>query len=167
VPSGSGTRARKVDEVVLSAFQDELYKIAGIRDMWQQFLDVFRPEEDRKARARVDYHFSPKSGPEKWDKLVRNARDNTFLKYLEKHPDSDDKLVLHAKSMGELSRGQTVGKVWSSRLPGRSYEIKKIPAGLGCTCPDWRFKGSVNPGYQCKHIRAHKKGKVKADDVVS
>lgn len=155
-----------MDDVVLAAFQDELQKIAGLRDMWQGFLDVFRPAQDRKARARVEYHFSDKAGDDKWDKLVRNAQDKTFLKYFEKHPDSDSKDILHVKSMGDLGRGKTIGKVWSSRLPGRSYEIKKIPQGLGCTCPDWRFKGSVNPGYECKHIKAHKRGKVKADDVV-
>ena len=151
-----------MDEVSLTAFQDELEKIAGLGDLWQSFLDVFR-SQDKKVQRKVDYQFSPKAGPDKWGKLVKNVRDKKFVDALAKHPDSDEKLVQHAQSMHDLSRGRTVGKIRSSRLPGRSYEIRKIGGGLGCTCPDWRFKGSINPGYECKHVRAHKQGKVKAD----
>lgn len=152
-----------MDEVVLRAFGDELEKISGLRDLWQGFLDIFR-SEDKKIQRRVDYHFSPKAGPEKWDKFAKNVRDQKFVNQVAKHEGADPKLKQHAQSMHDLSQGKTEGKVWSSRLPGRSYEIKKLPEGLGCTCPDWRFKGSINPGYECKHIRAYKDGKVKAED---
>ena len=150
-----------MDPVTAQAFEDELSKIAGLGDLWQSFLDVFR-SKDTKAKRRVEYHFSPKAGPDKWNKLIKNVRDDKFLKQLAKHPDSDEKLILHAKSMRDLSKGTPVGKIRSSRLAGQTYEIKKTPGGLACTCPDWRFKGSVNPGYQCKHIRAFKQGKTKA-----
>jgi hypothetical protein len=152
-----------VDDTTLIAFQDELTKIAGIRDFWENFLDVFR-SDDKKVQRKVDYQFSHKAGPDKWDKLVKNVRDQKFVDALSKHPDSDDTLAQHAQSMHDLSRGKPKGKVYSSRLPGRSYEIRSLGGDkLGCTCPDWRFKGSVNPGYECKHIRAHREGKVKAD----
>ena len=152
-----------MDSVTLIAFQDELTKIAGIRDFWQNFLDIFRTK-DEKVQRKVNYQFSPKAGPDKWDKLVHNVRDQKFVDALAEHPDADETLVQHAQGMHDLSRGKPVGKILSSRLPGRSYEIKKMGNGrLGCTCPDWRFKGSINPGYECKHIQAYKQGKVKAD----
>jgi hypothetical protein len=151
-----------VDEVALTAFQDELVKIAGFRDLWQRFLDIFRTQ-DQKVQRKVDYQFSPKAGADKWKKLIKNVRDQKFVDTLAKHPDADETLIQHAQSMHDLSRGRPVGKILSSRLPGRSYEIRKIGGGLGCTCPDWRFKGSINPGYECKHIKAHNQGKVKAD----
>lgn len=152
-----------MNEDTLKAFGDELSKIAGIGNLWNKFLDIFRTEDGRIQR-RVDYHFSPKAGPDKWDKFVRNSGEQKFVDQVAKHPGSDDKLQTHAQSMHDLSKGTTVGKIWSSKLPGRSYEIKKLPEGFGCTCGDWRFKGSVNPGYECKHIVAYKAGKLKAED---
>lgn len=150
-----------MDSVVLSAFSDELEKIAGLGDLWQRFLDLFR-SEDSKIKRRVDYHFSPKASSDKWGKLIRNARNQKFVDALKRHDQADDKLVTHTQSMHDLSRGKPVGKIQSSTLPGRTYEIRKIPGGLGCQCNDWRFKGSVTPGYECKHIRAYKAGKVRA-----
>jgi len=152
-----------VDQVSLEAFSDELEKIAGLGDLWQGFLDLFR-SKDEKIQRRVDYHFSPNSSSDKWRKLVNNAADPKFVKALATHPDADDKLILHAKSMGDLTNAPPVGKVKSSTLPGKSYEIRKLPGGrLGCQCGDWRYKGSINLGYECKHIRAYKAGKDKAD----
>lgn len=145
----------------LSAFEDELEKISGVRDLWQRFLDLFRSQGARVQR-RLDYHFSPSAGTDKWDKLVRNSGDVDFVKALAKHELADDKLVLHSQSMHDLSKGKPVGKIQSSTRPGKSYEIRSIPSGLGCQCNDWRYKGSVNPGYECKHIRAHRAGKVRA-----
>ena len=150
-----------MDRVALSAFSDEIEKIAGLGDMWQRFLDVFRSGDD-KAQRRVDYHFSPKASSDRWGKLVRNARDPKFVSALKSHDQADEKLVQHAQSMHDLSRGKPVAKIDSSTLPGRKYEVRKIPGGLGCQCNDWRFKGSVTPGYECKHIRAYKAGKVRA-----
>ena len=165
-----------MNQVTVNAFYDELTKMAGIGDLWHKLLHFFRsktgigrmfgkeeePKEKSKAILLAEYHFSPKAGDDKWDKFVKNVRDPKFVEAIASHPQADRKLVQHTKSMYEMSRGPTVGKVKSFRLPGRSYEVKKIPGGLACTCPDWRFKGSVNPGYECKHIRAYRAGKVEA-----
>jgi hypothetical protein len=152
-----------VDQQTLSAFEDELEKIAFLGGLWQKFLDIFR-SGDSKARRRSDYHFSDQAGSDKWNKFTQNVGDKKFVDYVKAHPDSDPTLALHAQSMHDLSKGEVQGKIMSSRLPGRSYEIRTLPGGsLGCTCADWRFKGSVNPGYECKHVRAHKQGGTKAD----
>lgn len=149
-----------MDSVSLSAFEDELEKIAGW-DLWQRFLDVFRTKDDR-AQRRVDYHFSPKASSDKWNKLIRNASDPAFVAAIAQHKKSDSKLVQHTKSMHDLAKGKPAGKIQSSTLPGKTYEVRKIPSGFGCQCNDWRYKGSVSPGYECKHIRAHKAGKLRA-----
>lgn len=155
-----------MDQVMLTAFGDELSKMAGIKDWWQSFIRLFRPSEKApeksKADRMADYHFSPRAGDDKWDKLLKNVRSPTYVEAIIKHPSADPKLIQHVKSMHQMARGFTVGKIRSSRLRGRSYEIKEIPGGLACTCPDWRFRGSVNPGYECKHIKAHRAGKVAA-----
>ena len=150
-----------MDDTTLTAFRDELSKIAGLGNLWQRVLDTFRPEEEAKVRRRVEYHFSPKAGPEKWDKLVRRARDQKFVDAISQHPDSDEKLVQHAKSMHELSRGKTLGKIQSERLPGRTYEVRETPSGLACTCPDWRYRKSVSSDAECKHIKAHNMGSLR------
>lgn len=143
------------------ATEDELTKIALLGNIWQSFLDIFRGER-AKFKRRVDYFFSPKAGKDKWEKLEKNVRSQEFVDQVKDHKLSDDKLKLHVQSMHELSRGKPAGKIESSRLPGKTYEIRKISGGLGCTCPDWRFKGTVNPGYECKHIKALKAGKKKS-----
>jgi hypothetical protein len=143
-----------------AAFRDELTKIAGFASTLVALLGEKKPTE--REQQRVEHFFSPKAGGDKWDRFVRWTHSPGFVKQLKTHPESDEKLLLHALSMHQLQRGRPVGKVKSSTTPGKSYEIRKLPNGLGCTCPDWRFKGSVNPGYRCKHIRAHEKGKAKA-----
>lgn len=153
-----------IDEKTVAAFNDELEKIAGwgfLGRLWSKFTSLFRPES--RDQKRVDYHFSPKAGPEKWNKFAKNVRRKGFVDKVVEHPNADSKLIQHAKSMHDMSRGKTVGKIYSSRLPGRSYEIRSTPSGLACTCPDWRFKSSVSPGRPCKHIKAHLAGKTKAD----
>jgi len=153
-----------VDEVVLTAFGDELQKIAGVKDWWNKFTDLFR-SQDEKVKRRVDYHFSPKAGPDKWTKLIQHSKDPKFVATFARDARSSDQDTLHVQRMGELARGRTVAKIQSDRLPGRSYEVRVVPGGFACTCPDWRFKGSINPGYMCKHIRAYEEGKVRADGV--
>ncbi len=153
-----------VDDVSLTAFGDELVKISDIKDWWNKFTDLFRGQ-DEKVQRRIDYHFSPKAGPDKWTKLVRHAKDPKFVEQFAKHPESSGKDTLHVQRMGELARGRTLAKIQSSRLPGRSYEVRAIPGGFACTCPDWRYRGSTNPGYQCKHIRAYEAGKVRANGI--
>jgi len=137
-----------------SAFTDELVKISVV-------------PSSRKVERRVDYLFSPKAGPEKWNKFLKHVRSPDYAEHVVDRASSDPKLVRHAQAMHGLSRGRTLGKVQSARLPGRSYEVRKMKDGrLGCTCPDWRFVGSVNPEYDCKHIKAFRAGKSKVDDVI-
>lgn len=146
------------------AMADELEKTAlfSLREILGKLTDLFRSEES-KAQRRADYHFSPKAGPEKWDKFIKNVRSKDFVRLIQDNPLADEKLKAHAESLHALSRSKPVGKIESARLPGMKYEIRKLPGGdLGCTCPDWRFVGSLNPGYECKHIRAFKEGKTKA-----
>ena len=143
-----------------AAFEDELVKIADFASTLAALLGEKEPTG--REQRRVEHFFSPKAGSDKWDRMVRWSHSPGFVKQLKAHPESDEKLLLHALYMHQLQRGRPVGKVKSSTTPGKSYEVRKLPNGLGCTCPDWRFRGSVNPGYQCKHIRALKKGKAKA-----
>jgi hypothetical protein len=84
------------------------------------------------------------------------------VKALAQHKKADPKLIQHTQSMHALAKGKTVGKIQSSTLSGKTYEVRKIPAGFACQCNDWRYKGSVTPGYECKHIRAYKAGKLRA-----
>ena len=159
-----------MDRIVLAAFQDELSKEAGIGELWNKILNLsplgrlFSKKEKEKTKAELwsDYHFSAKSGGDRWDKFEKNVRDPKYVASIISHPLADEKLIQHTKSMHELSRGSTVGKVLSFRLPGKSYEIREVSGGLACTCPDWKFKGSINPGYECKHVRAHLSGEARA-----
>jgi hypothetical protein len=146
------------------AFADELAKMAGLSSWLYGLLQktFSKPPEKEKAERRVAYFFSPKAGPERWRKFGQQVRDPGFVEALTSHPEADKKMIMHANAMHRLSRGDPVGKVLSSRLPGRSYEIKKVPDGLACTCPDWKYKGSVAVGYECKHIKAHKAGEARA-----
>jgi len=151
-----------MDPVTLNAFSNELQKMAGLGDLWQRVLDVFRTP-DEKVNKRVEYHFSSRAGSDRWDKFLKNVPNSDFVDQLAKHPDADPMLVTHARSMHALARAPAVNKIQSEKLPGQTYEVKKLPAGdFGCTCNDWRFKGSTNPGYECKHIRAHHEGRTKA-----
>lgn len=150
-----------VDQITIEAFGDELAKIAGLKDWWSSLKDIFR-SDDAKVTSRVDYQFSPKAGKDKWTKFERNVRDPKFVERVISHPMADSKLKKHVKSMHQLSRGTTVAKIQSTRLPGKSYEVRKVPGGLACTCPDWRYKGTVTPGHKCKHIKAFEAGKTRA-----
>ena len=132
-----------------AAFGDELVKIAASKP-------------SARERQRVEQFFSSRAGKDKWDRMVRWAQSPGFVRGMNVHPDADEKLMLHALYMHQLQRGKPLGKVKSSTTTGKTYEIRKLPRGVGCTCPDWRYRGSVNPGYQCKHIKAYKEGKAKA-----
>lgn len=147
-----------MNEITLHAFSDELEKISGLKDVFRGIADIFRGEKAKSTR-RVEYHFSPKAGKEKWDKFAKHVTSKPFLDMLKKHPEADKKLILHAESLHNLAKGKTLGKVTSSVGKGKRYEIVQLPGRLGCTCNDWKFKGSVTPGYDCKHIKAFKEGK--------
>jgi len=147
--------------VLFTAFATELIKLSG-QGAWKRFVNLFGEEGD-KTRRRVEYHFSPKAGNDRWDKLLKNVRSQDFVDMLASHPDADKRLKAHAQSLHDLSRGPVIGKIRSEVLPGRSYEVRELPNGeLGCTCNDWRFRGTLEPGYICKHIKALYSGQVQA-----
>jgi hypothetical protein len=151
-----------MDPVCLAAFEDEMTKIAGFREFVRRISDFFRPQDERTKR-RVDYFFSPKVGKEKWDYMPRYAREQSFVDGIVSSPLADDQLKAHVKSMHDLSRAKPVGRIPSGTEPGKTYEIRKLPDGsLGCLCGDWRYVGTVTPGYECKHIQAYKGGESRA-----
>ena len=133
--------------------------MAGVALLWDRLRGIFNPEVGR-AKKDVAEHFKTEQGPEKWDQFVAHAANSDeFIKQLQRSKSSDDKLVLHATSMGALQKAPTVGEVESEKGSGTKYQIRKLPDGnFACTCGDWRYKGSVHPGYACKHIKAHKQG---------
>jgi hypothetical protein len=146
--------------MMFSAFAHELTQIAlEKRAAHRPFFEA----SGEKDKRRADYHFSPMSGEDRWGKFIRNVESPGFVGAIARHKKSDPKLVTHAQSMHELVTGSTVGKVQSANKSGKTYEIKKVPGGLGCTCPDWRFVSSVKPKHECKHIRAYRAGNTKAD----
>lgn len=162
-----------MNSISFSAFSGEMEKISAAGErlaflphLWQSLMGLFRSRREiaeQRAERRVEYHFSPKASSDKWRKLVSNAGDPKFIEALSRHPDADEKLILHAQSMGQLAKAKPVGKIKSSTLPGKTYEIRDLGGGrLGCQCGDWRYKGSVTPGYECKHIKAHKAGMERA-----
>lgn len=128
--------------------------------LWDKVRDWASPSS-RRARRDVRAHIKS-SDPKKWDRFVTKASSPEFIRQLEKSKDTDDKLVLHAVQMGALQKAPKVSTVKSDKGSGKTYEIRKLPGGaLGCTCNDWRYKGSVTPGYTCKHIRAFRGGMAK------
>jgi len=145
-----------MDPIGLAAFEDEITKIAGLRELWRRVTDFFRPKEERVQR-KVDYFFSPRAGADKWTKLLTQVKDPTFVDAFVRNPLADDKLRMHVQSMHSLAKGKPVSKIKSKSLPGKTYEVRELSGGgLGCQCNDWKFRGSVNPGYECKHIKEYK-----------
>ena len=91
---------------------------------------------------------------DRWDSFADKTKDPSFVKAVQNDPRSDDKLKLHAERLNQLHSGKNVALIQGSR--GKTYQVSKLPTGdYGCTCNDWRYKGSVNPGYRCKHIKEY------------
>jgi hypothetical protein len=134
---------------------DELAKEAGLNDLWAGITSLFG---SKKQKKRVQSH---QDQPD-WDRFVRFSASKDFVKALKKSKKSDDQTIMHAESMHSLRHGNEVGKIQSTSDGGKRYEIRELGKGkLGCTCGDWRYKGSVTPGYECKHIKTYKAGKMK------
>jgi len=150
-----------MEGISIEAFADELEKTAFFKDLWRRFVTGIFGTDKEKQKKRVDYFYSPRAGPDKWTKFDNNIKSPEYLAQVTTHKKADPKFVQFAHSMHSLANAQTVGKVQSERLPGKTYEVRKTPSGFGCTCPDWKYVGSTKPGYECKHIRAHKMGKAK------
>jgi hypothetical protein len=134
-----------------------LVKTALLGSVWDRVKDWFRPES-RKAKKHVEEHYDSET-PD-WNLFVARASNSEdFIKQLKRSKKAPEKDLLHAVQMAALDKGPTLGEVESESTPGVKYQVRKLPNdAYGCTCNDWRFKGSVNPDYECKHIIAHRKG---------
>ena len=92
--------------------------------------------------------------PKKWDDFAAKAKDPSFVKAVKNDPRSDGKLIMHAERLSELHKGKPVAQVQGNK--GTTYKVTKLASGdYGCTCNDWRYKGSVKVGYKCKHIKEY------------
>jgi hypothetical protein len=142
------------------AFGDEIIKISGLGGFFKSPASKGTSSAFRTAK----YFFSPKAGADKWDKFLRAVKNPDFVNALTSNPLADTDLITHTNSMHDLANGKTVGLVESSRLNGQKYEVRETSFGLACTCPDWRFHGSLDHSYRCKHILAYLAGKRRAED---
>lgn len=134
-----------------------LEKVSGLKDLWKRVSDNFRPlDKSQKNEAK---RFVASEDRDKWSKFYDLIKNPEFVKQLGR-AGGDEKLVQHAKAMHSLQGAKVVANIEGSS--GKSYDVKKLPNGkFGCTCRDWQFRGSTNPGYECKHIQAHKAGMTK------
>ena len=90
---------------------------------------------------------------DKWKNFGDKTKDKSFVQAVKNDPRSSKKLKMHAESLNSMHNSKTVATVKGKR---GSYQIKHMGTGVyGCTCNDWKYKGSVNPGYKCKHIREY------------
>jgi hypothetical protein len=115
-------------------------------------LDRFVSREQRKATGNADRHFKAES-PD-WDAFLKNSKRKSFVKAVQGDSRADSKLMRHVDRMNRLQTGKTLETV-----KGRTgtYEIRRLRGGgLGCTCPDWRYRQSVSDDPECRHIRAYK-----------
>jgi hypothetical protein len=137
-----------------------ILKESGLLDTWDRFRGLFAPKSH--AEEDVKEHFST-DGKDRWDKFVQRASSSDeFVTQLAQNKKADAKLVAHAKALRDLHKGSVLGDVESGTEQGKKYQIKQMGDGrVGCTCSDWRYRGSVDPSYQCKHVRAYQEGKMK------
>ena len=119
------------------------------------FTKMFYGKDMKKHQKKLDsLHKDESQG--KWDDFAGKAKDSSFVKAVKNDPRSSDKLKMHATRLHMLHTGDNIDRIPGSR--GGSYRIVKLSDGsLGCTCNDWRYKGSVTPGYMCRHIRKHRR----------
>jgi len=155
-----------MDDAVLRAVLVELSKEAGIAELWNNLREVL--PSVRQAKADVHAHFKSED-PDRWDKLIDQAsKSPEIIRQLKRHPNADPKLVQHTLTMADLRKAKPLGKVHSTHDSGSEYEVRKLPGGrLGCTCRDWRFRGSTNADYKCKHIKAYEAGHTKSASFLS
>src|SRR3989304_4098504 len=99
-----------MDHACLTAFEDEMSKIAGFSDFLRKIKELFQPPEER-TRRKVDYLFSPRAGDDKWAKLPNQARSQSFVDAVARSPLADDKLKMHVQSLHDLSHGKPVAKI--------------------------------------------------------
>ncbi len=117
------------------------------------FTKTFYDKNMKDHQRSIDSLHKEES-KDKWDSFADKAKDSSFVDAVKNDPRSDDKLKMHVARLNDLHNGNQVASIRGSR--GKSYTVTKLPNGdFGCSCNDWRYKGSVTPGYKCKHIREH------------
>ena len=117
------------------------------------FTSAFYGKQMKDHQKDIDSLHKEES-TQKWDSFADKTKDPSFVKAVQNDPRSDNKLKMHAERLNQLHSSKKVGLVQGSR--GRTYQISILSTGdYGCTCNDWRYKGSVTPGYQCKHIKEY------------
>lgn len=115
------------------------------------FTKSFYGKDMKKHQSTIDNLHSEES-KKHWDEFSDKAKDKSFVKAVNNDPRSDEKLKMHVKRLNEMHEGKQMAQISGSN--GKVYIVSKLPSGdFGCTCNDWRYKGSVNPGYRCKHIK--------------
>ncbi len=134
-------------------------KEAGLTDWLRGILGT----DPKKREAE---RFLKSDDPAKWDaSLRRQIQDPNFASWVQKLT-PDPKLRKHVKSLHALATGKVVANVEGSS--GKKYDLKKLPGGgVGCTCRDWHYRGSVDKAYKCKHIKAYESGRTKVSTVES
>ena len=107
----------------------------------------------KQHQSKIDALHQEES-KEKWDSFADSAKDPNFVKAVKNDPRSDDKLKMHTERLHDLHNSAPLAQIQGTK--GKTYSVSKIgPNDYACTCNDWRYKGSVNPGYKCKHIKEY------------
>ena len=128
----------------------------------RSFGDYFSAEGRKQMQEAKEFVSSSNKG--KWDELPEKLKNPAFVRQVRASWGTDNKLKTHVKSLSDLNKSKSVTKITGSK--GTEYTIKSLGNGAyGCTCKDWKYKGSVNPGYECKHIKAFKEGKTKVSYI--
>ena len=117
------------------------------------FTKTFYGKKMKEHQKSIDSLHEEES-KEKWDSFADKTKDPSFVKAIKNDPRSDSKLKMHAENLGKLHAGKEVAQIRGSK--GKTYSVINLGNGsLGCTCGDWRYKGSVTRGYKCKHIKEY------------
>jgi hypothetical protein len=159
VAAGLGlARRKKLQEHWGALSAEEKRKVCAIFEKkFEKQADVpLLSKEKKLALKHVDTFFRQDDKAKKWDQFVDDVHRKAFVKALAADPRADEKLKQHAEMMNRLKTGTVVA---SHKGSTGNYDIVKLRGGgLGCTCPDWRYKRSVSPEGQreCKHLRALK-----------
>ena len=118
------------------------------------FTKAFYGKKMKDHQKSIDSLHEEES-KEKWDSFADKTKDSSFVRAVKNDPRSDNKLKMHADRLNKLHNGTELASIRGSK--GRAYSVIKLSDGtFGCTCNDWRYKGSVNPSYSCKHIKEYK-----------
>ena len=155
-------RQAEVDRRTGRHHRIQMQKHSGIGDYIRSFGDYLTT--DGRKQIREAKRFLKSDDKDKWQELPEKIKNPAFVRQVEASWGTDKKLKTHVKSLSSLQKSRPIARVTGSK--GTQYTIKSLGGrSYGCTCNDWKYKGSVNPGYQCKHIRAYLQGKTKVSEI--